>query len=116
MYVIVYFQNTMCIRPNFSYLKEIFHQHDDERNLVSATFHMVAITLLCMSLGDLTWFTIDGNVCVPYLTVGEFFWFGYSSSEISYDGKFLFLWKVSPTHIFFSYIKLQIIIVWTLLL
>ncbi|CAG9772644.1 unnamed protein product [Ceutorhynchus assimilis] len=74
----------MCLNQiNFAYLKELFQQRD-ERNLISATFHMLSITLICMSMGDLSWFIIDGNVCVPYLTLGEFFWFGYSTTGIDY--------------------------------
>lgn len=65
-------------------MKELFYQKDDERNLISATFHMIAITLISMSLGDLTWFTISGNVCVPYLTLGQFFWFGYGGKGVNY--------------------------------
>lgn len=81
----------MCVnRINLAYLKELLYQKDDERNLISASFHMIAITLICMCLGDLTWFSIDGNVCVPYLTLGQFFWFGYSNKVINYSGEFLF--------------------------
>ncbi|KAJ8961982.1 hypothetical protein NQ314_005764, partial [Rhamnusium bicolor] len=58
---------------------------DDERNLISATFHMITITLISMSLVDLTWFNISGDVCVPYLTLGQFFWFGFSRGEMDYS-------------------------------
>ncbi|XP_066252685.1 transmembrane protein 127-like [Euwallacea similis] len=76
----------MCIQQvNFSYIKELFHQKDEERNLILATFHMIAITLICMSMGDLTWFIIDGGTCVPYLTLGQFFWFGYTDDGIDYN-------------------------------
>lgn len=57
------------------------HPKEDESNVISATFHMLTITLISMSLVDLTWFSITGPVCVPYLTLGEFFWFGCSNEE-----------------------------------
>lgn len=64
------------------------HPKDDESNIISATFHMITITLLSMSLVDLTWFSISGDVCVPYLTLGQFFWFGFSNdASIDYSGK-----------------------------
>lgn len=59
------------------------HPKDDESNIISATFHMITITLISMSLVDLTWFNITGGVCVPYLTLGQFFWYGF---PISYTG------------------------------
>lgn len=58
----------------------------DESNIIAATFHMLTITLISMSLVDLTWFFMSGHVCVPYLTLGEFFWFGFSNDDIEYTG------------------------------
>ncbi|KAL1509859.1 hypothetical protein ABEB36_004534 [Hypothenemus hampei] len=72
----------MCIRNiNATTLRKLFYQKDDERNLISATFHMTVITLISMSLGDLPWFVINTTACVPYLTLGQFFWFGYGQTE-----------------------------------
>ncbi|KAK4882718.1 hypothetical protein RN001_006037 [Aquatica leii] len=51
------------------------------RNLVPAAFHIVAITLISMSLVQVPWFMISGGVCAPYLAVGQFFWFGYSNDD-----------------------------------
>jgi hypothetical protein len=62
------------------------HPKDDDRNLVSATFHMITITLISMSLVDLTWFTISGDLAIPNLTLGQFFWFGYSGADVDYSG------------------------------
>nr|CAI5820811.1 unnamed protein product [Callosobruchus analis] len=64
---------------------QLIHPKEDESNIISATFHMITITLISMSLVDLTWFTIAGNVCVPYLTLGQFFWFGFSNDDINYS-------------------------------
>lgn len=59
---------------------------DDESNIISATFHIITITLTSMSLVDLTWFNITGG-CVPYLTLGQFFWFGFTNNpSIDYSG------------------------------
>ncbi|KAJ8955040.1 hypothetical protein NQ318_000472 [Aromia moschata] len=66
-------------------LMQWLHPKDDERNLVSATFHMITITLISMSLVDLTWFNISGDVCVPYLTLGQFFWFGFTNNGVDYS-------------------------------
>lgn len=73
----------MC-QVNWQNVQELFYQKDDERNLISATFHMFSITLISMSLVDLTWFSISGDVCIPYLTMGQFFWFGYVDKGINY--------------------------------
>lgn len=62
------------------------HPKYDESNIIAATFHMLTITLISMSLVDLTWFFMSGHVCVPYLTLGEFFWFGFSNDDIEYTG------------------------------
>lgn len=59
---------------------------DQERNLFSAAFHMTAITLISMSLVGLNWFTISGNACTPFLTISQFFWFGYASEEVDSTG------------------------------
>ncbi|XP_050294280.1 transmembrane protein 127-like [Anthonomus grandis grandis] len=74
----------MPCQINLTSIKEFFYQKDDERNLISAAFHMMTITLISMSLGDLTWFKIDGHNCVPYLTLGQFFWFGYSDVGVDF--------------------------------
>lgn len=63
------------------------HPKDDERNLISAGFHMITITFISMSLVDLNWFVISSDVCVPYLTMGQFFWFGYTNEPIDTTGK-----------------------------
>lgn len=54
---------------------------DQERNFFSAVFHMIAITLISMSLAGLNWFTISGNVCTPFLKLSQFFWFGYTVED-----------------------------------
>lgn len=59
-----------------------------EKNLVSAAFHMITITLISMSMVDLQWFTISGDVCTPYLTLSFFFWFGYAEYNVNNEGKF----------------------------
>ncbi|RZB41302.1 transmembrane protein 127-like [Asbolus verrucosus] len=61
------------------------HPKDDDRNLISATFHMITITLISMSLVDLTWFTISGDPATPNLSLGQFFWFGYSGADVNYS-------------------------------
>ncbi|KAJ3627017.1 hypothetical protein MTP99_014425 [Tenebrio molitor] len=38
-----------------------------------------------MSLVDLTWFTISGDLAIPNLTLGQFFWFGYSGADVDYS-------------------------------
>ncbi|KAF7285354.1 hypothetical protein GWI33_010755 [Rhynchophorus ferrugineus] len=55
----------MC-QINWRNVQELFYQKDDERNLISATFHMFR------------------DVCIPYLTMGQFFWFGYVDKGINY--------------------------------
>ncbi|KAF5269343.1 hypothetical protein FQA39_LY08735 [Lamprigera yunnana] len=56
-------------------------------NLVPAAFHIVTITLISMSLVQVPWFMISGDVCIPYLTVGQFFVFGYNEEvhDYAYD-------------------------------
>ncbi|XP_044258448.1 transmembrane protein 127-like [Tribolium madens] len=68
---------------------QILQSKNDDRNLISATFHMITITLISMSLVDLTWFTISGDVAVPNLTLGQFFWFGYTNSVNYSDYDFI---------------------------
>lgn len=63
-------------------LQQCLQQKDEDRNLVSAGFYMITITLISMSMVDLNWFVITSDVCVPYLTLGQFFWFGYSPKPI----------------------------------
>ncbi|XP_060525787.1 transmembrane protein 127-like [Cylas formicarius] len=70
---------------NCKNILDFFRQKDDERNLVSSMLHMFSITLISMSLVDLTWFSISGNFCVPYLTLGQFFWFGFTNRGINYE-------------------------------
>nr|XP_023025529.1 transmembrane protein 127-like [Leptinotarsa decemlineata] len=64
-------------------IQQWIHPKDDDSNVISATSHIITITLISMSLVDLTWFSINGNACVPYLTLGEFFWFGWND-DIDY--------------------------------
>ncbi|KRT80650.1 hypothetical protein AMK59_5098 [Oryctes borbonicus] len=59
------------------------HPKRMERNLVSAALHMITITLISMSMADLQWFTISGDVCTPYLTLSLFFWFGYTDYRMN---------------------------------
>ncbi|KAJ8920385.1 hypothetical protein NQ315_005251 [Exocentrus adspersus] len=63
---------------------ECLHPKEDGNNMISATFHAITITLISMSLVDLTWFKISDATCVPYLTLGQFFWFGFTKDEGSY--------------------------------
>lgn len=53
---------------------------------ISAAFHMISITLISMSMVQLDWFNITGNVCVPFLTLSQFFWFGYSAEDLQNPG------------------------------
>ncbi|XP_019871499.2 uncharacterized protein LOC109599890 [Aethina tumida] len=69
----------MCRSRAYSNVMDLLQPKNEDTNLVSATFHMFTITLICMSMVDLQWFTISGNVCVPYLTLGQFFWFKYQN-------------------------------------
>lgn len=72
----------------FTTFVQWIHPKDDESNIISATFHMITITLISMSLVDLTWFNISGGVCIPYLTLGQFFWFGFTyDPSVDYSGK-----------------------------
>lgn len=65
------------------------HPKNDESNIVAAAFHMITITLISMSLIDSVWYYISGDVCVSFLTLGQFFWFGYSADNtIEYSGKY----------------------------
>ncbi|KAF5281193.1 hypothetical protein FQR65_LT14835 [Abscondita terminalis] len=64
-------RSTLWINPRFQY-----------RNLVPAAFHIFGITLISMSLVQVPWFVISGGVCTPYLSVGQFFWFGYTNDPI----------------------------------
>ncbi|KAG5890957.1 hypothetical protein JTB14_026312 [Gonioctena quinquepunctata] len=57
------------------------HPKDDEGNGITATCHIFTITFISMSFVDVTWFSIGGHVCVPHLTLGQFFWFGFSNSQ-----------------------------------
>ncbi|CAH0559361.1 unnamed protein product [Brassicogethes aeneus] len=65
--------------------RQILTPKNEDVNFISATFHLVTITLISMSMVDLNWFVISGNVCVPYLTLGQFFWFGYNNSPAFSD-------------------------------
>lgn len=62
----------------FTTFMQWIHPKNDEGNIIFATFHIITITLVSMSLVDLTWFNISGGICGPTLTLGQFFWFGYS--------------------------------------
>lgn len=53
---------------------------DNNRNLLSAFFHMITITLISTSLVQLSWFQIIGGFCIPHLSVYTFFTFGYFDS------------------------------------
>lgn len=59
---------------------------DQERNLFSATLHMMTVSMISMSLAGLKWFTISGGVCTPYLTLSDFFWFGYIQTDTELPG------------------------------
>lgn len=61
---------------------------DQERNLISATFHMINIALISMSLVGINWFTLSGGVCMPNLTLTMFFWFGYGTEDIQGTGNY----------------------------
>lgn len=50
------------------------------RNLLSAFFHMITITLISTSQVQLSWFQIIGGLCIPHLSVYTFFTFGYTDS------------------------------------
>lgn len=63
-----------------------FSTKDQDRNLFSAALHMVTISMISMSLAGLKWFTISGGVCSPYLTLSDFFWFGYLSTDHEIPG------------------------------
>lgn len=43
------------------------------RNYISATFHLISITLVSISMTDLSWFTITGNgICSLYINIAQF--------------------------------------------
>lgn len=65
------------------------HRKNKNRNYVSATFHMITISLISMSLVDLDWFIIEGGDCIPFLPLSDFFHFGYKLEDIQNPGKFL---------------------------
>lgn len=50
---------------------------DHERNFVAAFFHMITITLICISAGKLGWFRVWGGHCISHLAMYQFFSFGY---------------------------------------
>ncbi|KAF2887857.1 hypothetical protein ILUMI_18316 [Ignelater luminosus] len=68
-------------RINFSSSALWMNSKLQYRNLVPATFHIVAITLISMSLVQVPWFVITGGVCSPFLSLGQFFWFGYTIED-----------------------------------
>ncbi|KAH1004998.1 hypothetical protein HUJ04_006079 [Dendroctonus ponderosae] len=53
-------------------------------NHVSAVSHLITVIATCVSLGGPTWFHFDGDICVLYLTLAQFFWFGYVPDGIDY--------------------------------
>lgn len=85
--------NRMCLlqqiimpRLNFSSSALWMNSKLQYRNLVPATFHIVAITLISMSLVQVPWFVITGGVCSPFLSLGQFFWFGYTIEDAHNPG------------------------------
>lgn len=44
-----------------------------ERNFISAGFHMITISLICMTLTDLNWFVVQGDDCQEALALSNFF-------------------------------------------
>lgn len=64
-------------QPGVSYMQWL-QAKDTNRNLISAFFQMLCITLISTSLVQLSWFQITGGLCVPHLSVFTFFTFGYS--------------------------------------
>lgn len=62
-----------------------------DRNYVSAAFHMIIITLISMSLVDLNWFTINGGDCIRFITLSDFFTFGYSASDVQNPGNIMYI-------------------------
>ncbi|XP_017774877.1 PREDICTED: transmembrane protein 127-like [Nicrophorus vespilloides] len=72
------------ITNNFmNHILQWVHPKSQERNLISAAFHMITITLISMSMVELKWFSIYGGVCASYLTLSQFFWFGYTDNNIA---------------------------------
>lgn len=62
------------------------HHKKDNRNFLSATFHMITISIISMTLVQLNWFTINGGDCIQYLTLSDFFTFGYSNDATANEG------------------------------
>lgn len=73
-------------RNHFRNMYHWFNSKDEERNLFSATLHMITVSMISMSLTGLKWFTISGGICSPYLTLSEFFWFGYTRTDTELPG------------------------------
>lgn len=57
-----------------------------DKNPISAAFHMINITLITMSMVELNWFNIYGDVCTPFITLSQFFWFGYTIRDVENPG------------------------------
>lgn len=77
--------------PN-NFLNELLqwlNPNKQDKNPISAAFHMITITLITMSMVELNWFNISGDVCTPYITLSQFFWFGYTISDVENPGKIL---------------------------
>lgn len=58
------------------------HPKNTDQNLVSALIHMLSVSLLSMSLVELKWFEISTatqGVCAPFLSMTQFFTYGYTT-------------------------------------
>ncbi|XP_045460492.1 uncharacterized protein LOC123670942 [Harmonia axyridis] len=59
---------------------------DENKILFAAAFHICTITLVSMSMVGLPWFSISGGVCLEYLTLSDFFWYGpFAGDQTSKD-------------------------------
>lgn len=72
-----------------NYLNEALQWLNPKRqnkNPISAAFQMIVIPLICMSMVQLDWFSISGDVCTPFITLSQFFWFGYTIKDVENPG------------------------------
>lgn len=66
------------------------HPKSTDQNLMSAFVHMVSVSLLSMSLVELRWFEIattpqQQEACAPFLSMTQFFTYGYTTSTTEDD-------------------------------
>lgn len=72
--------------PQQFYISMLMNNNLHYQNVIPAMFHIITITFISMSLVEVPWFVISGGVCTSYLSLSQFFWFGYIAVN-SQDGK-----------------------------